>query len=115
MSDDVAMLGLGPRLADPASIWPTTTVIVLMPEVAGLLGDRPEAAVRAALAQQAGVDAARFEDVAVTGLADGGANVRLGSESDAARALDVAARRRGTNAAEALHAAVLGLDGHHAA
>jgi hypothetical protein len=109
MTENVIALGLGAPLADPVSIWPSTTVIELAPEVAARLGDRPVEAVRAAIAAQAAVDFGCIRDVAVTPTASGTALVRLGSDSEALRALHVAARRRATSAAEALHAAVVGL------
>lgn len=109
MTENVVALGLGTPLADPVSIWPVTSVIELGPEAAARLGSDPSRAVRAVIAGLAAVDVDRVADVVVTTTA-GSALVRVGSESEAMRALYVAARRRATNPAEALHAAVLGLD-----
>ncbi|WP_445151366.1 hypothetical protein [Baekduia sp. Peel2402] len=108
MTTKVVALGLGAPLADPISIWPVTTVIELVPEAAEWLGDDPASCVRAAIAAQAGVAVEAIEAVTVT-RTPASALVQLARGSDAERALDVAARRRATNAAEALHAAVLAL------
>ncbi|MET0602022.1 MAG: hypothetical protein ABW167_08550 [Baekduia sp.] len=109
MTTKVVALGLGASLADPTSIWPVTTVIELVPEAAEWLGDDPASCVRAAIAAQAGVAVEAIEAVTVMRTPAGSALVQLARGSDAERALDVAARRRATNAAEALHAAVLAL------
>jgi hypothetical protein len=109
VTGDVVPLGLGAPLADPVSVWPATAVIELVPEVAALLGDQPGERVRAAIAAQAGVAPEQVEAVVVSVTAAGSALVRLGCDSMAARALSVAARRRASSPAEALHAAVLAL------
>jgi hypothetical protein len=103
------LLGVGVPLADPASVWPATTVIDVTPAVERRLGDDPQLTVRQAIARQAGIDQADI-DVTVVRLPAGGALVQMHSDSTALRALAVIARRRATNAAEALHAAILALN-----
>lgn len=110
MTDNVVALGLGAPLADPVSIWPSTTVIELGPEATVRLGPDPTQVLRAAIAAMATIAVERVADVVVTPTGAGSALVRLATDSEAMQALHVGARRRGTSAAEALHAAVLGLD-----
>jgi hypothetical protein len=110
MTDNVVPLGLGPPLADPVSVWPCTTVIELGPEAAERLGSDATAAVRTAIAEMAAVAVEQVADVVATHTGAGSALVRLPTASHAMQALHVGARRRGTSVAEALHAAVLGLE-----
>ncbi len=102
---EVIPLGLGTSAA--GSLWPATTVIEISPEVASGLGDDPAKTVREALAQLAAVPASRIGEVGVTVTPAGTVLVNLGADGAAARALAVSARRRATNVAEALHAALV--------
>jgi hypothetical protein len=104
---DVVPLGLGGALPDPDSIWPATTVIEVDPGLANRLGDDIEsraAAVRAAVAGAAAVPDGMVADIEVTEAGAGTILVCMVGDGPAMRALHVVARRRATNAAEALHA-----------
>ena len=106
---EVLALGLGVPLADPVSVWPQTVVIEIAPELsAGVVAaaEGREFEVRAALAKLAAVTAEEMTDVTVTETSARTLLVCMQRDGTAARALSVAARRRATNAAEALHAAI---------
>jgi hypothetical protein len=104
---DVVPIGLGARLPDPFSVWPTTTVVELAPEVAIRLpvdADEKADAIRAALATLGGITEEAVGSVEVTETTRQTLLVCMPADGPALRALSVAAQRRATNVAEALHA-----------
>ncbi len=106
---EVVPIGLGARLPDPFSIWPATTVVELAPELAARLPadtDESAGAIRVALAAIAGISEEEVGDVEVTETTRQTLLVCMPADGPALRALSVAAQRRATSVAEALHAAL---------
>ena len=106
---DVVPIGLGARFPDPFSIWPATTVVELAPEVAARLpadADGSAGAIRVALAALAGISEEEVGNVEVTETTRQTLLVCMPADGPALRALSVAAQRRATSVAEALHAAL---------